>query len=103
MGIYESQAYGNLSEDEIFGKLSCEGCAPHRVVEGPGAVYDNHRNSYDLVLAFLRGSAEVRVGQQVYHCVAGDKLNIPGDLPHSAVIGTQGVVYLMTQVVNCAD
>lgn len=59
--------------------------------------------SYDLVLAFLRGSAEIRIGDQVYHCVPGDKLNIPGVMPHSGVVGTEGVVYLMTQVVNCAD
>lgn len=103
MGIYESQKYQNLSEDEIFARLTCEGHRPSRVVEAPGAIYDSHRNTYDLVLAFLRGSAEIRVGAHVFHCVAGDKLNIPGNLPHSAVVGTQGVVYLMTQVVNCAD
>lgn len=103
MGIYENQKYGGLSEDEIFARLTCEGHRPIRVIEQPGAIYDSHLNTYDLVLAFLRGSAEIRVGEQVYHCIPGDKLNIPGSLPHSAVVGTQGVVYLMTQVVNCAD
>lgn len=103
MGIYERQAYINLSEDQIFSRLTSEGHTPRRVVEAPGALYDSHTNPCDLVLAFLRGSAEIRVGNQVYHCVAGDKLNIPGSLPHSAVVGTQGVVYLMTQVENCSD
>ncbi len=103
MGIYESQTYARLNEDEIFAQLACEGYAPRRVNEVPGSVYDCHRNDCDLVLAFLRGSAEVRVGDHVYHCVAGDKLNIPGVLPHSAVVGTEGVVYLMTQLENCAD
>lgn len=103
MGIHESKIYRGFTEDEIFGMLTCEGHRPTRVVEAPGAIYDSHRNSYDLVLAFLRGSAEIRIGTQVYHCVPGDKLNIPGDQPHSGIVGTQGVVYLMTQVVNCAD
>lgn len=103
MGIYERQKYSGLSEDEIFARLTCEGHRPTRVVDPPGAIYDSHLNTYDLVLAFLRGSAEIRVGEQVYHCIPGDKLNIPGSLPHSGIVGTQGVVYLMTQVVNCAD
>ena len=103
MAIYEHQAYSNLSETEILNRVSCEGCAPRRVIEAPGAIYSTHKNTYDLVLAFLRGSAEIRVGENVYHCVAGDKLNIPGHLPHSAVVGTKGVVYLLTQVVNAAD
>lgn len=103
MGIYERQAYINLNEDEIFGQITREGYTPRRVVEAPGSVYDSHTNPCDLVLAFLRGSAEIRVGEHVYHCVPGDKLNIPGCLPHSAVVGTQGLVYLMTQVENCSD
>ncbi len=103
MGIYEPGAYSHLSEDQILGRLTCEGHRPRRVVEQPGAIYQSHRNSYDLVLAFLRGSADIRVGDHLFHCVSGDKLNIPGSTPHSGVVGTEGVVYLMTQVVNCAD
>ncbi|MEO8395410.1 MAG: hypothetical protein ABI700_20620 [Chloroflexota bacterium] len=103
MAIYEQQAYRSLNEYEILSKISCEGCTPHRVIEAPGAVYGTHKNSYDLILAFLRGSAEIRVGEKVYQCVAGDKLNIPGRLPHSAVVGKKGVVYLLTQVVSAAD
>src|SRR5690242_20507163 len=103
MAIYEHLAYGNLNETEILNKVSCEGCTPHRIIERPGAVYGTHKNPYDLVLAFLRGSAEIRVGEKVYHCVAGDKLNIPGNLPHSAIVGKKGVVYLLTQVVSAAD
>ncbi|HVU15002.1 MAG TPA: hypothetical protein VHD90_27200 [Phototrophicaceae bacterium] len=103
MGIYEAQAYGHLSDDEIFSQISCEGCGSTKVVDHPGAIYDRHKNRYDLVLAFVRGSADVRVGDHVYHCVRGDKLNIPGDMPHSAVIGAHGAVYFMTQVENCAD
>ena len=103
MGIYESQAYSDLSEAEIFCRLTAEGYSPSRIIDAPGAVYENHKNSYDLILAFLYGSAEVRISEHVYHCVPGDKLNIPGSQPHSAVIGNQGVVYLMTQVVSGAD
>ncbi|MBI1258803.1 MAG: hypothetical protein GC204_15140 [Chloroflexi bacterium] len=103
MAIYERQFYSDLNENEILSRVSCEGHAPRRVIEAPGAIYGTHKNSYDLVLAFLRGSAEIRVGEKVYHCAPGDKLNIPGSLPHSAIVGSKGVVYLLTQVVSAAD
>ena len=103
MAIHEQQTYNDLNENEILSLVSCEGYTPRRVIEPPGAIYSTHKNSYDLVLAFLHGSAEIRVGEKLYHCVAGDKLNIPGSLPHSAVVGNRGVVYLLTQVVSAAD
>lgn len=103
MGIHERQYYRNLKEDEIFARLSCEGHTPSRVVDAPGTVYDSHMNSYDLVLAFIKGSAEIKIGDTVYPCIAGDKLNIPGSRPHSAVVGQYGVVYYVTQTVNCSD
>ena len=103
MAIYEKQFYRNLNSDQIYVKLTCEGHTPRRVVEAPHAIYDCHKNAYDLVLAFLSGSAEIKIGDQTYHCAAGDRLNIPGVAPHSAVVGAEGVVYLMTQMVSCAD
>jgi hypothetical protein len=103
MSIYEHRAFINMSEDQIYSSISAEGGIPRRVKEEPGSVFDSHRNPTDLVLAFLRGSAEIRVGEHVYHCVPGDKLNIPGSAPHSAVVGTQGVVYLLAECVTCTD
>jgi quercetin dioxygenase-like cupin family protein len=103
MAIHERQLYQNLSEDEVSSRLSGEGYAPHRVSEPAGATYDNHKNSYDLILAFVEGSADVKISGQVYPCKAGDRLNIPGDQPHSAVVGSDGVTYLMVQVSRHGD
>jgi hypothetical protein len=103
MAIHEKQYYRDLSADQIYLKLTCEGHTPRRVVEAPNAIYDSHRNPFDLVLAFLAGSAQITIGDRVYFCTPGDRLNIPGSTPHSGVVGAEGVIYLMTQMVNCAD
>lgn len=103
MAIHEPQVYKNLNEEEVSAKLSGEGYQPNRVIEPPDARYDNHLNSYDLILAFVAGSADVKVADTVYACIAGDRLNIPGDQPHSATIGREGVTYLMVQVPANAD
>jgi hypothetical protein len=103
MGIFEPRAYVGLSDDQIYSRICSEGGIPRLVKEDPGAIFDAHRNPCDMVLAFLRGSAEIRVGEKVYHCVSGDRLTIHGSTPHSAVVGTQGVVYLLAEVVTCTD
>jgi hypothetical protein len=92
-----------MDETQICERLSREGYNPRRVAEPPGAIYENHRNAHDMLLAFVTGSADVRIGRDLYHCVGGDRLNIPGDIEHSATIGADGVVYFMTQVVNEGD
>jgi hypothetical protein len=30
-------------------------------------------------------------------------LNIPGNRPHSGVVGAEGIVYFVTQCENCTD
>ena len=103
MAIHERQYYRTLSEDQIRSALTSEGHAPTRVADGPGTVYSSHRNSCDLILAFLQGSADIQIGDKQYPCIAGDRLNIPGARPHSGVVGEHGVVYLMTQMEHCCD
>ncbi len=95
--------YYGKDEHEIAVELSREGLAPKRVVEAPGSRYDWHKNAFDILMAFLEGSAEIRIGEDVYRCKPGDRLVISGGIEHSAVVGDEGCVYLMTQCPTCAD
>jgi mannose-6-phosphate isomerase-like protein (cupin superfamily) len=96
--------YQNLNEHEIANKLSGEGgIQPKRVQEGPNSRYDGHKNSNDLILAFISGSATIRVGEKIYECAAGDQLVVQGGTTHSAEIGTDGCVYYMTQLPTRGD
>jgi hypothetical protein len=48
-------------------------------------------------LAFLQGGMQVTVGGQSYRCQAGDKLLIPGNIEHSAVVDPGGCVYFWSE------
>jgi quercetin dioxygenase-like cupin family protein len=90
--------YQGKSEDEIALELAAQGTRPERVQDAPGSRYDGHKNTDDIVMAFVQGSAEVRVGDTVFRCEPGDRLTIDGDTEHSAQVGSDGVVYLMSLV-----
>jgi quercetin dioxygenase-like cupin family protein len=95
--------YLGRSEHEIAVDLGREGLAPKRIVEQPGSRYDRHKNAFDILMAFVSGSANIRIGERNYVCRAGDRLIISGGIEHSAVVGDNGCVYFMTQCPTCAD
>lgn len=60
---------------------------------GPAAVYATHAHSYDKLLVCLRGSITFvldATGEQV-ELTAGDRLYLPAQMPHRAVVGAGGV------------
>jgi quercetin dioxygenase-like cupin family protein len=103
MSCHKPAFYHGADEAEICEALTREGYCPQRIEEPPFAVYDAHRHITDLILAFTSGSAEVRIGNRVYDCRAGDRLVIPGNIEHSGKIGPNGVVYLMTEIECLGD
>ena len=103
MALHEPKAYQNMSEDQIRVEMGKHGYDPKRVEEPAGAVYEPHKNPTDLLLVFLQGSSEVRVGDKTFHCEAGDRLQIPGSVEHSAKVGQDGVVYLLTEIELIGD
>lgn len=95
--------YHGRTEHEIAVDLGQEGLAPRRIVEQPGSRYDSHKNAFDILMAFVAGTAHIRIGQKTYVCQAGDRLIINGGIEHSALVGDNGCVYFMTQCPTCAD
>lgn len=95
--------YSGLTEDEIAAKLGSEGLKPRRVSEAPFSRYESHKNRNDLVLAFVKGSAEIHVGDKVFYCQAGDRLVINGWMPHSGIVGAEGCVYWVTNIPTSGD
>lgn len=103
MACHKPGFYLGADEDHICAALSCEGYRPQRIEEPPGAVYDAQQHLTDILIAYVKGSADVRIGDRIYNCCAGDRLLIPGNIEHSAKIGPEGVVYLMTEIEVLAD
>lgn len=103
MTLYHSKMYQDLDIATIRAEMGKQGYTAERIEEGPGAVYDAHVVPNDLLLVYLHGSANVKIGNQEFECTAGDKLQIPGNAIRSSKIGDQGVVYLMTELELSGD
>jgi quercetin dioxygenase-like cupin family protein len=57
--------------------------ALRRFIMEPGGGMPLHTNEVEHEQYVLRGSAQVRIGDEVHHVSAGSVLYIPGGVPHS--------------------
>jgi len=57
--------------------------AMRRFTMEPGGGMPMHTNEVEHEQYVLRGSARVRIGDEVHHVRAGDVVFIPGGVPHS--------------------
>jgi quercetin dioxygenase-like cupin family protein len=95
--MYQSGFYYGLSLAEIREKVVVEGFDPIRIVDPPGRVYPPHCHAETKLLAFLEGEMDVTVQGEQYHCRPGDKLLIPGNIEHAAVVSSAGCVYFWSE------
>lgn len=58
-----------------------------------GDTYEVHQHDYDKVLYVVRGSARFDFPEAEEHLEvkAGDRLDLPAGVPHSVVVGPEGV------------
>ncbi len=94
---YEPRAFAGLDRAEVLARVRAEGWEPAAFTDPPGALYPWHRHPEAKLLAFLTGSMEVRVEGQTYRCQAGDKLIIPGNAEHAAVVGPEGCTFFWSE------
>lgn len=95
--MYYKQFYKDLQESEIEKSIKDEGFDPMKYSNGPGDVYPPHSHPETKLLAFLEGSMEVKVGEETFQCIKGDKIIIPGNTPHSAVVGPSGCTFFWSE------
>lgn len=73
-----------------------QGLHPYLWSNGPHDTYSAHSHSYDKVIYVVRGSITFglpELGQQLT-LKAGDRLDLPANTMHDAVVGPQGVTCL---------
>ena len=73
-----------------------EGLKPYPWSNGPHDAYPAHMHSYDKIIYVVHGSITFglpELGQQITLKV-GDRLDLPANTLHDAVVGPQGVVCL---------
>lgn len=85
-----------MGEGELAARLREEGLDPGSWGNGPGDVYGAHAHGYDKVLVCAAGSIVFglpRTGARVELAV-GDRLDLPAETEHDAVVGPAGVTCL---------
>ena len=87
-------------ETELREQLARQGLRPIRWSNGPDAVYGEHQHPYGKVLLVASGSITLRIngGARVVTLKRGDRLDLPPQTPHSAVVGADGVVCLEAHI-----
>ena len=95
--MYYKGYYKGLSENEIKKRIVREGYSPIKYTDTPGFTYSTHKHPETKLLAFLNGVMEARVGNTVYKCSRDDKLIIPGNTTHSAIVGSSGCVFFWSE------
>jgi quercetin dioxygenase-like cupin family protein len=76
--------------------MTDEGLSPYTWSNGPHDVYSPHLHSYDKVIYVVQGSITFglpELGGKL-SLRAGDRLDLPANTVHDAVVGPQGVICL---------
>jgi hypothetical protein len=85
-----------LSTEALVARLAADGLDAHAWSNGPGDRYGLHEHGFDKVLVAAVGSITFSLpalGRSV-ELVAGDRLDLPADTPHGALVGPAGVTCL---------
>lgn len=87
------------TETALREKLASEGLTPIRWQNQPHVVYPAHSHAYEKVLYVVSGSIifGFPIEGKPVTLYPGDRLELPANLSHNAVVGANGVVCLEVQ------
>jgi len=95
--MFFKNSYKNQSESQIQYAIEIEGFHPVKIANSLGYVYSTHSHPETKLLAILSGSMEVEAGGKKYYLEKGDKLIIPGNITHRAVVGKDGCSFFWSE------
>ena len=84
------------TESTLWQLMTDEGLSPYSWSNGPHDLYSAHTHSYNKVIYVVKGSITFglpELGKQLT-LKAGDRLDLPANTIHDAIVGAQGVVCL---------
>ena len=88
------------TESTLMSLCAEQGLSPYQWSNGPNDVYSAHKHSYEKVIYVLRGSITFGLPEEGRSILlkAGDRLDLPANTVHDAVVGPQGVICLEAHV-----
>jgi len=88
------------TQSTLWQLMTDEGLSPYSWSNGPHDTYAAHSHSYDKVIYVVQGSITFGLPalKQKLTLKAGDRLDLPAEIVHEAVVGPQGVVCLEAHI-----
>lgn len=90
----------DIPRGDIIKAIKEEGFDPKLLADTPGFVYETHKHPESKLIVCLEGSMKVNVAGKMYDFGPGDKILIPGNTPHGAVVGDKGCVYFWSEKIE---
>jgi len=84
------------TESTLMQLCAEQGLSPYQWSNGPNDVYSAHKHSYDKVIYVVSGSITFGLPDEGRKILlkAGDRIDLPANTAHDAVVGPQGVTCL---------
>ena len=88
------------TQSTLWRLMTDEGLSPYSWSNGPHDIYSVHSHSYDKVIYVVQGSITFGLPEleEKLTLQAGDRLDLPANIVHNAVVGAQGVVCLEAHI-----
>lgn len=95
--LFQQNFYKDLNKEQVAKMIREEGFNPILIQNKEGDIYPKHQHPERKLLAFLKGEMVVKVEGKSYHCRIFDRLFIPGDTEHEAVVGSGGCIFFWSE------
>lgn len=95
--MFKKRYFKELSEKEIAQKIRKEGFDPFVITNSPNYIYSRHKHKETKLLVGLSGSMNIKVGEKEFTLASGDKLVVPGNIYHSAIVGKEGCSFFWSE------
>ena len=89
-----------LTQEEAEARLHQEGYESYCWYDVPRVTYPKHQHGVDECIWILKGEIQFQAEGESYALKSGDRIYLPAQLAHTAVVATQGVTYLVGQKRN---
>jgi uncharacterized protein YjlB len=95
MRVTRWQGPSSPQEQDLRKSMQEEGLSPYSWSNGPAEYYAIHSHTYEKVLYCVRGSIRFTLQDHTtIDLLPGDCMILPAGVPHSALVGPQGVTCL---------
>lgn len=98
--MFKKAIFKDTSREKIKQTMEKEGFTPHIITNNPNYIYEPHKHPETKYLVCLEGAMAITVKGNVHKFEPGDKLIIPGNTMHSALVGKNGCVFFWSEKIT---